>query len=275
MRILPASFIALTQPNRTMTDLLGTLTSTLGGGTTNQLASALGASPQQTQQGIMAALPMMLGQLNRNTNTTEGAQALAGALDRDHDGSVLGLLGGGGLGSVLGGLAGGSAQQESGMDLGSLLGGLMGGGQQQSGGLGGLLGQLAGGGQQQSGGLEGMMKAMAGQAILGHIFGDKLDGVAGAIAGASGLNKQQSGNLLGMIAPILMGALGKAKREQSLDPSGLSGLLGQSSARSREATPDSLLGTLAGALDSDGDGDLKDELLQKAAGAALGKLFGR
>ena len=57
MRILPASFIALTQPNRTMTDLLGTLTSTLGGGTTNQLASALGASPQQTQQGIMAALP--------------------------------------------------------------------------------------------------------------------------------------------------------------------------------------------------------------------------
>ncbi|MEM8600641.1 MAG: DUF937 domain-containing protein [Bacteroidota bacterium] len=258
-----------------MTDLLNTLTSTLGGDTAGQLASAIGASPQQTQQGITAALPMLLGQLNRNTNTPEGAQALAGALERDHDGSVLGLLGGGGLGSLLGGLTGGAAQQQSGgMDLGSLLGGLAGGGA-QSGGLGGLLGQLTGGGQQQGGGLEGMMKAMAGQAILGHIFGDKLDGVSSAIAGASGLNKQQSGNLLGMLAPVLMGALGKVKRDRGLDASGVSDLLNQESAQARQATPDSLLGTLASALDSDGDGDLKDELLQKAAGAAFGKLFGR
>ncbi|MEM6782654.1 MAG: DUF937 domain-containing protein [Bacteroidota bacterium] len=258
-----------------MTDLLNTLTSTLGGDTTSQLASAIGASPQQTQQGIAAAMPMLLGQLNRNTNTPEGAQALAGALDRDHDGSVLGLLGGGGLGSLLGGLTGGTSQPQSGMDLGSLLGGLTGGGSAQGGGLGGLLGQLTGGGQQQSGGLEGMMKAMAGQAILGHIFGDKLDGVSSAIAGASGLDKQQSGNLLGMIAPMLMGALGKVKRDQGLDASGVSDLLNQESAQARQATSAGLLGSLASALDSDGDGDLKDELLQKAAGAALGKLFGR
>ncbi|MEM9996863.1 MAG: DUF937 domain-containing protein [Bacteroidota bacterium] len=255
-----------------MTDLLSTLTNALGGDTTSQLAGAIGASPQQTQQGIMAAVPLMLGQLNQNTNSEQGAQALAGALERDHDGSLLDNLGG-----LLGGLAGGGgAQQGGGMDLGSLVGGLLGGGGgAQGGGLGGMLGQLAGGGQQGGGGLAGMAKAMAGQAILGHIFGDKLDGVSNAIAGASGLSKQQSGNLLGMVAPILMGVLGKTKREQGLDAAGLSGILGQGSARAREATPDGLLGTLASALDSDGDGDLKDELMQKAAGAALGKLFGK
>jgi hypothetical protein len=38
------------------------------------------------------ALPMILGALNRNASSTEGAQALTQALQRDHDGSILNNL---------------------------------------------------------------------------------------------------------------------------------------------------------------------------------------
>ena len=59
----------------------------------------LGADPQSTSKAVNAALPMLVGALANNTKDQGGAQSLAGALDRDHDGSILddvaGFLGGG------------------------------------------------------------------------------------------------------------------------------------------------------------------------------------
>ena len=56
----------------------------------DQIQSSLG---NDNKKGILSAasvaLPAMLEALNRNTNTKEGAQSLADALDKDHDGSKL------------------------------------------------------------------------------------------------------------------------------------------------------------------------------------------
>jgi len=64
-----------------------------------------------------------------------------------------------------------------------------------------------------------------GPAILGHVLGRKQGTVTAAIGQETGLNQQQTGNLLGTLAPLLMGALGKARQEQGLNASGLAGML--------------------------------------------------
>lgn len=100
-----------------MNGLLGMLSQTLGDSQMNQLAGAIGADPRSTQQAIGAALPAILAALNRNTNTSQGAQALNQALERDHDGSLLDNLGG-----LLSGQLSGKQADGAGI-LGHILGG--------------------------------------------------------------------------------------------------------------------------------------------------------
>ena len=71
----------------------------------------------------------------------------------------------------------------------------------------------------------GNAAAGPGAGILGHVLGRKQPVVTAAIGQETGLSKEQTGNLLTTLAPLLMGALGKAKQEQGLDASGLSGML--------------------------------------------------
>ena len=129
--------------------------------------------------------------------------------------------------------------------------------------LGGFLGgQLSG-------------KQVDGGGILGHVLGGQQRQVEEGVAQASGLDMSQVARLLPILAPIVMAALGKRKRQAGLDAGGLSGMLGQESQRARAAAPDGLLGALSGFLDRDGDGSIQDDLMQQAGKAALGKLFGR
>lgn len=74
--------------------LSGSLLEMLGGGVMDQLGKQLGADPATTQKAVGAALPMLLGALGKNASSADGAQALFGALTRDHDGSVLKDVGG-------------------------------------------------------------------------------------------------------------------------------------------------------------------------------------
>jgi hypothetical protein len=99
-----------------------------------QIASQLGASEQQSQSAVAAAIPVLMGALARNSQKSDGASALSGALERDHDGSILddlgSFIGGGGaavngagiLGHVLGGKRGqveSYVGKSSGLDAGS------------------------------------------------------------------------------------------------------------------------------------------------------------
>lgn len=63
----------------------------LQGQNLGKLAEQIGGTDGQTKNAIMAALPALLGALNKNSNTPEGAQTLNNALEQ-HDGSVLNNL---------------------------------------------------------------------------------------------------------------------------------------------------------------------------------------
>ena len=95
------------------TALSDDLLSQLQGGPLQQMSQQLGIEPAQASAAIGAALPLLLGALGRNTAQPQGAQALFGALQKDHAGldigSVLGsVLGGGGQGGeILGHIFGG------------------------------------------------------------------------------------------------------------------------------------------------------------------------
>ena len=78
--------------------LAAQLLNQLQGQPLEQMAQQLDVSPAQAGSAVSAALPMMLGALAGNAQTAGGAQALLGALQRDHAGGgadLGGLLGGG------------------------------------------------------------------------------------------------------------------------------------------------------------------------------------
>ncbi len=204
-----------------MAGILDLLAQNLGGSNMGQLANAIGADQGKTQTAVQAALPAILAGMNRNTNNSQGAQSLANALDRDHDGSLLDNLSG-----------------------------------FLSGGMGGT-------------------KAADGAGILGHILGGQTNTVEQGVAKASGLDKAQVAKLMMTLAPIVMAALAKRKRQSNLDSTGLSGILGAESQAARQAAPDGILGHLSGFLDRDGDGNIQDDIMGHVGRAALGKLFGR
>jgi hypothetical protein len=76
-----------------MSSLIEMLTAQLGGSTTSQISSQIGADEQATGKAMAAALPLLLGALSRNASRADGAESLSRALAKDHDGSVLDNLG--------------------------------------------------------------------------------------------------------------------------------------------------------------------------------------
>lgn len=70
------------------------LTQTLAGDNLSALSKQLGMNEQQASSAISAALPMIMGALSRNTQSTGGAAGLFNALNNDHDGGILDNVGG-------------------------------------------------------------------------------------------------------------------------------------------------------------------------------------
>ncbi len=69
--------------------LMNDLQGLLEGDQLEQVSRSIGGNRNSTQNAMAAALPVLLGALGRNAQNNDGAEALAGALSRDHDGSVL------------------------------------------------------------------------------------------------------------------------------------------------------------------------------------------
>lgn len=187
-----------------MSDVLSDLLSHLDPATVGQIANQLGVDEGTAQQGIQAALPLLLGGLARNTESPDGAEALSNALNAGgHDGSILENL----AGAVLGAQNG------------------------------------------------------PGAAILGHIFGGQQESVAGAVG--QQLGGANGAQLLQILAPIVLGYLGKQQQTQGLDAGALAGLLGghqQSVAQSGGGA----LGMISQLLDGNHDGSPLDDILGMA-----------
>ena len=192
-----------------MSDLQNLLAE-LGGSRLSDLSRALGADEGRAKSALAMGLPAVLAALQRNASRPEGAEALARALERDHDGSVL-----------------------------DDLGGVLGGGRQSD-----------------------------GDGILRHVLGDQRGALEEAVGRGSGLERSQVSKLLAMIAPLVMGHLGKARRSGSLDAGGLADLLQQETRTVVKDDPG--LGGLAALLDRDGDGSVADDV----GGIARGILGG-
>jgi hypothetical protein len=105
-----------------------------------------------------------------------------------------------------------------------------------------------------------------GDGILGHVLGGKKATVQTGLGQAAGLDPAKAGTLLAMLAPLVMGALGKAQREKGLDTGGLAGMLGSEQQRAADAAP-GVMGMLSSFLDRDHDGSVMDDI-----GGMLGKL---
>ena len=195
-----------------MSSILELLSDQLSGDNLSMISKEIGADEASTVKGIGAALPSLLGSLSKNAETESGAQRILGALDKDHDGSILDDLGG-------------------------------------------FLGQKK------------YDEPRGGAGILGHILGGNEGRVQQNVSRASGLSNDSAGALMKMLAPMLMGALGKQKKNEGMGLGDLMGFLGKEK-ESVQQQGGSFLGRM---LDQDGDGDFD---MGDMAKMALGKLFG-
>lgn len=127
------------------------------------------------------------------------------------------------------------------------------------GGILGNLGSLLGGSSMQDG-----------SKILGHVFGNKQSNMAQQLGKATGIGGQGAGDLMSMLAPMVMGALGKAKQSGNLSVGGLQDMLAQEQQSIQKRQPKQL-GMIESMLDSDGDGDVDmGDILKKGSGLLSG-----
>ncbi len=107
----------------------------------------------------------------------------------------------------------------------------------------GFLGNSAGGGM--------------GSAILGQFLGGNGNSIANVIGQQSGIGSGSAMQLLAILAPIVMGALGKSSQNNGLDAGGMAQMLG---AAAGSSGGNDLLGMATKMLDADGDGNVMEDI---------------
>jgi hypothetical protein len=107
-----------------------------------------------------------------------------------------------------------------------------------------------------------------GEAILGHVLGDRQSGLVNSVSKATGLPPDQVAQIFAVLAPIVMGALGQMQREHSLDAQGVADLLNV-----ERSTVEKTSSGLVQLLDMDGDGDVSEEIISLGSNL-LGGLLG-
>jgi hypothetical protein len=231
-----------------MSELLDLLEDRLDPSTLNAMSRRIGADEQQTEQAVAMLLPALIGGLARNTRDPgEGRVSLDRALARDHDGGLLDALGG-----MFGGAS--AAPRDP-----------YGGARERSGGLLEALGGLLGGGPGV-----GSARTTDADGILGHILGGRRSDLERGVGRATGLGSGSVTQLLAMLAPMVMGALGRSKRERHLDADGVADILARERRSIEERTPEMGEGGLMDLLDSNRDGRLSMADDVAKVGATLG-----
>ena len=105
----------------------------------------------------------------------------------------------------------------------------------------------------------GNPEAANGSGILGHVLGGEQPAVASSLANATGMDPNAAGSLLEMVAPLVMGAVGREQQQNGLDANGLSQFLAQQTAEAQTTEP-GFMSTITSMLDSNRDGSVTDEL---------------
>jgi len=126
---------------------------------------------------------------------------------------------------------------------------------------GSILGDLAG--------FLGNAASGPGAGILGHVFGGSQSVAEQQVSQASGLDLGKVGPLLMMLAPIVMGALGRGQREAGVGVGDLAGILGGAAQQTGSSSP--LMGILGQVLDRDRDGSAVDDVVGMIGGMLGGR----
>lgn len=110
-------------------------------------------------------------------------------------------------------------------------------------------------------GFLGDVKSGKGDKILNHVLGEKTSEIGKMIAEKSGLEEGMTGKLMEMLAPMVMGAVGKETKEKGLGSDMLSSLLKGSMKDVLKEGKIDYMSVATMFLDKDGDGDIKDDLM--------------
>jgi len=211
-----------------------------------RMSQQIGASPSTTQAAVQASLPLLIGALARNANTSsDAAEALDQAIERDHDGSMVDHLSS--LIDVVGQKAG-------------TTGGL------SDGGLGSLFSAAESIFSDQI-----TQKTVDGSGILGHLLGARRSALATGVARISGLDASQTESLLELLAPMVMSALAREKDEKNLGAEELAQMLDDERQAIERSAPGMDAGQLLQLLDREGDGSMADDIAD--IGSQLRGLF--
>lgn len=214
------------------TSLTQDLAAQLQGAPVRQMSQQLGLDPAQTQAAIGAALPLLLGALGRNASQPQGAEALFGALQKDHAGA-------GGLGEVLGAVLGGAqpeGAQSRRTDGAGILDHIFGARQSRA---EQAVGQATGVGQDKA----GMLLRWLAPIVLSYLAKRMFDQRQPSFAGDA---------------------------QQAPSPDVLGGILGEETRQVERQSGGLLGGVLGQVLDRDGDGDTDFSDLMQVGGAILG-----
>ncbi len=169
-----------------MTTLTDELFAQLEGAPLQQISQQLGIGKTQAAGAVSAALPLLIGALGKNASQPQGAEALFGALQRDHTG------GGGDIAGLLGMVLGGaqSRQTDGAGMLGHILGGQQGRAEQH-------LGEATGLGGDRAGMLMKILAPIVMAYLAKRMFGGDGGGNALGMAGGGNPTAQVLGSILG------------------------------------------------------------------------------
>ena len=135
--------------------------------------------------------------------------------------------------------------------------------------IGGLAGMIFGGGQQRA-----ASPAADAGGILTHILGDGQTQVAEQVSSQTGLGTGQVAQILMMLAPIVMGYLGRQKQQQGIGADGIGGLVGGllgGGQTQGQSAGSSVLNMASNVLDRDHDGSAVDDIASMAFKYFTGK----
>jgi len=200
-----------------MNDILTQLLKEVGPQGLQAISSQIGANEQQTSNALGGMIPTLLGAMANNAQSPSGAQGLLGALDSDHDGSIL---------------------------------------------------------DDVAGFVENFNNG-PGAGILKHVLGGQQPAVENGLSAKTGLNSSQISSLLKIAAPLVLGYLGRQKRQQpqsGFDVSNIASILGGMTQQADKSTGldiGDLLQVVGGLTGNQGGSQAG------GIGGLLGKLFRR
>ncbi|MBL7798172.1 MAG: DUF937 domain-containing protein [Saprospiraceae bacterium] len=113
--------------------------------------------------------------------------------------------------------------------------------------------------------------ALNGAGILGHILGDRQETAVQQVSQNTGLNMDQIMKLMPILAPIVMGVLGRTKNSQGLDLGGLAQILMGSAQNAQSGGFGDLIGSVLGGVLGGGQ---QQGGQQQQGGGLFGQILG-